>query len=89
MVPSATTVTIDLGSQASLDKLGESQIPISDNVVTSPEDEKKKTEEKNGKLDVDFIKVLLVETVTSYPTVYVNEVFAVYIMRSWVTSQPK
>ena len=58
MVLSGTTVTIDLGSQASLDKVGESQVAIAadldDNVATSPEDDKKESGEKNGRLDTDF-----------------------------------
>ena len=58
MVLSGTTVTIDLGSQASLDKVGESQVAIAgdlgDNVATSPEDDKKESGEKNGKSDTNF-----------------------------------
>ena len=61
MVLSGTTVTIDLGSQASLDKVGESQVAatpdMGDNVATSPEDDKKESGEKNARVDTDFLFV--------------------------------
>ena len=58
MVLSGTTMTIDLGSQASLDKVGETQVTLAaglgNTVATSPEDDKKESEDKNGRLDAYF-----------------------------------